>query len=262
MEFIKKHYEKILLGLVLAGLVGALVTLPFYISADKQKMEDLISGVTNPQHVQPLTNLDLSAGKSVLARLRAPYSLDFETRNKLFNPMRWEKSMDGTMIPAAGHTGPQVVVVTAIAPLDLVITLDSVVTNALGSRYVIGVAKQADPNPSNRIKRQHYVSPGDKNETFTLVAVKGPPENPDALMLKLADTGEEVPVSRDKPFRRTDAYVADFSYAPEKKVFRGRRNGDRVPFNGTDYIVDEVNSNELILMDPSNQKKTSLPFTP
>ena len=29
-----------------------------------------------------------------------------------------------------------------------------------------------------------------KNEGFTLTDIKGPPENPDELVLKLADTGE------------------------------------------------------------------------
>jgi hypothetical protein len=262
MEFFKKHYEKILLGLVLAGLVGALVTLPFYIDADEQKTHDLIDNLLNPKKVERLPDLDLSAGQTVVARLQAPYNLDFETQNKLFNPMTWEKSLDGTLIPATGHTGPQMVVVTSITPLNLVITLDSVVTNELGARYVVGVEKQAETVPSMRVKHQHYVSPGDKNDTFTLVAVNGPPENPDALTLKLADSGATVTISHDKAFRRVDAYAADFRYDPEKKVFRARRNGDKVSFNGTDYLVDEVNRNELILQDQSNQKRTSLPFTP
>ena len=35
MDFVKKHYEKILLGVVLLGLVGALVFLPFMIFSDQ-----------------------------------------------------------------------------------------------------------------------------------------------------------------------------------------------------------------------------------
>jgi hypothetical protein len=34
-NFLKKHYEKILLGLVLAGLIGVLVFMLFYIAADR-----------------------------------------------------------------------------------------------------------------------------------------------------------------------------------------------------------------------------------
>ena len=81
-------------------------------------------------------------------------------------------------------------------------------------------------------------------------------------MLKLVDTGEVVTVSRDKPYRRVDGYMADFRYDPERKVFRGRRTGDKVSFGGVDYVVVDVNQNELILSDQSNQKKTSLLFAP
>ena len=41
MDFIKKHYEKILLSAVLLGLVGALVFLPFLIFNDRQRLEDI-----------------------------------------------------------------------------------------------------------------------------------------------------------------------------------------------------------------------------
>ena len=265
MEFLKKHYEKILLGFVLAGLVGALVFLPFYIATDKQRTNDTIDTIFNSPSVKELTNLDLTASSSVSSRLKTSYNLDLETTNRVFNPMNWQKTLDNTMIPVANHIGPQMVIVTNTTPLYLIITLDSVATNnvELGSRYVIGVEKQAEKNPAKRRKQPHYVSIGDKaNDTFALVEVKGVPENPDALVVKLVDTGEMVTVSHEKPFRRVDAYSADFRYDPEKKVFRGRRIGDKLSFNGIDYTVDDVKQNELILRDQTNQKKTSLPFTP
>ena len=40
MDFVKKHYEKILLTVVLLGLVGALVFLPFLIANDQQTVSD------------------------------------------------------------------------------------------------------------------------------------------------------------------------------------------------------------------------------
>ena len=265
MDFLKKHYEKILLGLVLAGLVGALVFLPFYIGAESQKMTDLRNQYINPP-VKALTNLDLTLESNAMARLQSAYVLDFETGNKLFNPVEWQKGLNGD--PIKVHTGNEIgigaVVVTNIEPLYLVLTLDSITTNELGARYVIGVERQADKTPSKRHKQQRYVSVGDKpNDTFTLMDVKGAdPANPDALVLKLADSADAVSLSKDKPYRRVDAYAADFRYDPERKFFRSRRAGDRVSFNGTDYVVVDVNRNELILEDQSNQKKTSLPFTP
>jgi hypothetical protein len=188
-----------------------------------------------------------------------------ETTNHGFNPREWVKKPDGGMAPKEGHTGPQMVVVTNIMPLYLIITLDSATTNEVGTRYAVGVEKQADRVPAKRHKVPRFVSKGDKpNETFALVDVKATPDNPEAdeLTIKLVDTGEVVAISKGKPYRRVDAYAADFRYDPEKKSFHNRRVGDKVSFNGTDFIVDGVNQDELILQDQSNQKKTTRPFSP
>lgn len=261
MDFLKKHYEKVLLGLMLAGLIGVLVFMLFYIAADKADMENKRTSLTNP-HVKELTNLDMTMMDSAILRLKSSYQLDLETTNKLLNPMEWQRAMDNSLIPVK-NTGLHVAVVTNIAPLYLVISLVSSTTNELGARYVISVERQAAPTLQKRRLTQHFVSPGDKaNEAFTLLEVKGPPDNPDALTLKLADTGDVVTVSRDKPYRRVDGFMADFRYDPERKVFRGRRAGDKVSFGGVDYVVIDVNEHELILSDQSNQKKTSLPFAP
>jgi hypothetical protein len=260
MEFIKKHYEKILFCLVLAGLVGALVFMPFYIKSDTENQEEQKNARSNPP-VKALTNLDLTAQNNTIQRLNSDYALDLDTTNKLFNPVDWQKGPDGWV--KASQMGIGAAVVTNITPLYLILTLDSVITNEFGARYVIGVEKQAEKQTAKRHKQQHYVSKGDKpNDTFSLEEIKGAPENPDALELKLVDTGDIVIISRDKPFRRVDAYAADFRYDPEKKVFHGRRVGDRVSFGGGEYAVTGVSTYELILSDLSNQKKNTLPFTP
>lgn len=262
MEFLKKNYEKILLGLVLAGLVGALVFMPFYIAADNQQTTDTISSILNPP-VQQLTNLDLSAQAVVSARLRSSYSLDLETTNRVFNPLEWQRTPDNGLGLATSHVGPHMVVVTNITALNFVLSFDGVTTNELGARYNVGVERQSEKIPSKRRKVPRFVSVGDKpNDAFTLVQVKGAVENPDELVLKLADSGEVVSIAAGKPFRRTDGYSADFRYDPEKKSFRLKRAGDKVSFNGTDFLVDDVKLNELILQDQSNQKKTSRPFAP
>lgn len=261
MQFFKKHYEKILLGVVLAGLIGVLVFMLFYIASDKQQMESHVESLINPV-VKPLSDLDLTNNNRVISRLRTPFTLDFETGNKVFNPFEWQKTLDGQMVEKSS-LGAQQAVVTKIVPLSLILTLDKVLTNELGVRYVIGVEREAAHNYSQRHKQQRYVSVGDKaNDTFELVNVKGAPDNPDSLLLKLQDSGETVSVSRGKPYTRVDDYMADISYAPEKKVFSARRAGDKISFGGTDYTVVAVNKNEVILADQSNQKKTSLPFAP
>ncbi len=261
MQFLKKHYEKILLGVVLAGLIGVLVFMLFYIASDKEKMERDVTSLINPS-AKALPDLDLGTNGAALMRLQMPFQLDLETGNKIFNPFEWVKTADGRLVKKDNSVGARVAVVTNISPLYLVMTLVSATTNDAGARYVIQVEKQAAPTPAKRGKQQRYVSKGDKNETFHLLDVAGAPENPDSIIIKLADSGETVTVTHDKPYRRVDGYMADFRYDPEKKSFRSCRVGTHVSFNFTDYVVSEVGSNYLVLTDQSNQKKTTLPFAP
>jgi hypothetical protein len=48
MDFLKKNYEKILLGVVLLGLAVAVGFLPFKIASEKQKLKDMSDSVLNP----------------------------------------------------------------------------------------------------------------------------------------------------------------------------------------------------------------------
>jgi hypothetical protein len=260
MDFLKKHYEKILLGVMLAGLIGVLVFMLFYIASDQTDMENKRNSLTNP-HVKELTNLDLTVEDGAIARLKSTYNLDLETTNKLLNPGEWQMALDRSLIPAK-KTGLSATVVTNITPLYLVLSLDAVATNDMGAGYFVKVERQAAV-ASKRHPTRHYVSKGDKaNDTFALVDVKGAPDNPDALVLKLVDTGEVVTVTKDTPYRRVDGYMADFRYDPERKAFHGKRVGDKFSLGGVDCVVVGINQNELILEDESNQKKTSLPFVP
>jgi len=264
MDFLKKHYEKVLLGVMLAGLIGGLVFMLIYINADRTEMNNKSTGLINPV-VKDLTNLDMTALDAAAARLRAPYKLDLEATNKLFNPMEWQRALDGSLILAEKKTGSQVAVVTNISPLYTIISLEQVQMNDIATNYVIQIEHQAAPTVAKRRPTKHYLTKGEKpgaNDPVVLVDVKGPADNPTALVLKLTDSGDEISISKENPYRKVDAYSADFVYAPERKVFRGKRAGDKVPFGGVDYSVVDVSQNELILMDQSNQKKTSLPFAP
>jgi hypothetical protein len=212
--------------------------------------------------VVALTNLDLTEQSNVIERLQSPYKLDFDTTNKLFNPVEWQRTVDNRLIKAAGAT-PQAAVVTGVTPLYLVLTLDSVVTNELGARYIMGVERQSALNPALRHKQQRYVSMDDpKKDVFTLVQVKGPPENPDYLVLKLADTGETVMLSKTNRFERVDAYTADLKYDPEKDVWLGQRVGNHLKFAGDDYTIVDIRSNEVVLSAQTNQRKWTLRYAP
>jgi hypothetical protein len=243
MDLIKKHYEKVILIVVLLGVVGFLVFLPFIIAHDQDVLRQLIEDSTTSKKVQPLADLDLTRQAAISRRVASPPKFDFSSTNRLFNPLEWKKRSDGTIFPvtSANQTDASAAVVTKITPLYFIVTFESVETN----------------------KQQRYISAGEKKDFFILSAVNGDPADPSGLVLKLTDTGDTVTVSKDKPFQRVEAYSADLKYELEKPVknFAGLRIGSRISFGGEDYIVVAVDADELILSAQSNQKKTTLPFT-
>jgi hypothetical protein len=263
MDFLKKHYEKILLGVVLLGLVGATVFLPILILHDRNVLVQTRMGIIS-HPVKPLPPLNLAEESNTIHRLEPAYTLDFETTNRLFNPVEWKKAVDGSLIKieTGNEIGPTATTVTRITPLYFILTLDGVETNEFSVRYIIGVERQAATVPWQRAKRQHYASVGEKNDTFTITAVQGPPANPTQLILQLTDTGETAVLSKDQPFRRVDAYMTDLKYKPEGKSWQNQRVGDDLKFAGDDYIIVAISRNEVVLSAQSNQKKTTLHYKP
>jgi hypothetical protein len=262
MDFLKKHYEKVLLGVVLLGLAVAVVFLLLKIPSEKQKLEDMRNSLIN-RPVKALTNLDLALPDDMLKRMATPAMVDFSTPNKLFNPMPWQKAVDGRLIRAdATNVGPNAVTITKLTPLYLKLTLDSVTPLDTGTRYVIGIEKEAALNPRERNKTQKYCSLNTKNETFTLREVKAAPDDPTnaTVVLELNDSRQRVEVSKEHPFRRIDGYMVDLKYAPESKTWTARRIGAELYLNGEGYNIVAITENDVVLSAKSNQKKWTVKY--
>ena len=68
MDFLKKHYEKVLLGAVLLGLAAAVAFLFFKVASEKEELLRKETELTKPR-VTPLADLDLTPYQAVLQRL-------------------------------------------------------------------------------------------------------------------------------------------------------------------------------------------------
>jgi hypothetical protein len=261
MDFLRKHYEKVLLGVVLVGLAVAVAFLPFVISSEQAKLKEMSEAVLTPRP-KPLTNLDLTVPEVALKRVATPASIDFGAPNRLFNPMPWQQTADKKIIPQ-NKVGPNALTVTNITPLYLKLSLDRVETTIADTpKYVIGIEKQAAATAGQRGKKQTYCKLNDKNETFQLAEVKGKPEEPSQLIVILHDTGERAVIGKDKPFERVDGYKADLRYDPEKKSWPECRNAKPLTFNGEEYNVATITQNEVVLSAKSNGKKWTIKANP
>jgi hypothetical protein len=263
MDFLKKHYEKVLLGVVLLGLAVAVAFLPFKIASEKQALEDMRNQYRQ-RPVKELTNLDLSLPDAALKRMAVPARLDFSAPNRLFNPMPWQKASDGHLIKVdATNIGPNALVVTKMVPLYLKLSLESVTVSPDGTaRYIIGIENEAAATVAGRRKTSKYCSLNTKTDLFTLRKAKAAPDNPTnvVVVLELNDTRQLVDVSKDQPFRRTEGYMVDLKYAPETKNWTGRRIGSELGFNGELYNIVAITDDEVVLSAKSNQKKWSVKY--
>jgi hypothetical protein len=257
MEFLKKHYEKLLLGLVLLGLTVAAAMLPFVISAKRTELTTIRDNLINPK-VKELAPLDMAREDATLQRAQAPVRLSFSGKHNLVNPVLWQKSPDGRLLKI--QTGNEVVSaaeVTDIRPLYLNLSFDSV----SGKGFLFGVQNEAAASPAKRAKHQTLCSKDNpKNDYFTLREAKGPVESPTAFVLELNDSGEVVNVEPGKPYKRVDGYEADLKYAPENKLMRGQRVGATLTFAGGQYNIVAISKSNVVLSAKSNDKKTTLNF--
>ncbi len=257
MQFLKKNYEKVLLGLVLLGLVGTVVFLLFYVTTEKQAQEDRRTKIIN-RPVKPLDPPVLTQAEQLLQRPALPTSLDLSTTNKLFNPLRWQKNQSGQMFINEPGNAAKLLQVTKSTPLYFTISLDSVSMSDTTARYVIGVDQQAGSRPKG--KRSVYLSKGEKKDPVILRAVTGPADNPTGLVLELTDTGDQITISREKPFRRVDGYLVDLKYAADGRTFPNKRVDSSIVFGGNEYKVLGISQDEVVLSAP-NQKKLTIKYS-
>jgi hypothetical protein len=265
MDFLKKHYEKALLGAVLFGLVVGAAFLPLMIIGERRILEDK-SNVMLGRQPKPLPPLNLSRQEELINRAETPVSLDLSRTNRLFNPMRWQQTADGHLVKVPSEGPATLCQVTNITPLYFIITLDRVESSDSGSRYAIGLTHQATrrkmgPFFASKGDRKEYTFPGEKKEWFTLSQVEGPPENP-RLSLQLSDL-TTVSIATNAPFKRVEGYTADLYYPPDKKYFPyAHRKGDSLSVAGEDYIIVDIKQDVVVLSAKSNGKMTPIQYSP
>jgi hypothetical protein len=269
MEFLRKHFEKLLLSLVLLVLAAAVGYLPIKI---KQNQEEIRRADENPSIAttsRTVKSEDLSKYDATLKK--NPPGLALDGPHNLFNPVPWRKTSDGRLHPIK-QTGLEALVVTQISPLHLILAFDNVTGKAEAMRFAIGVTRETDPSKSKRRKIPAYVSLGapSKSDPFLVKSVIGPPDNPTGLVLELMDTKERVTVTKDKPFMRVEGYKADLKYDPENKIFPNRRaqseSSDtaeyQIELDNDKYNIVAISEKDVTVAAVSTSKRSVIKLKP
>lgn len=261
MRFLKAHYEKIILSIVLLGLAAAAALMPMKVSAEREK-EDARKTELIGKKVAPFPPIDLSSNVAALERLDQPEHLKLAGEHNLFNPVRWQRLPDGR-IQKGASVGLNAVKIINITPLHLRVFFDGVTGEAPNFKYIISEIRENE----RAAKQPRTAVKGQENTWFKLEDVEGPPENPTAVKLTLkptANTKEKDPVivGPQQPYERIIGYSADLQYEPDNLIKKNLRVHDDITFGGETYNVVAITQNEVVLSAKSNKKQTPIEFKP
>src|ERR1041385_6561905 len=128
MQFLKKHYEKVLLSIVLLGLAAAAAALPWQVSHERDRLEEIRRNLTVKVKPKPFKPLDdwITTNKTTLARLESPLNLELSGPHNLFNPVPWKKMNDNRLVPirTGSELGPGALKIAQIKELKLTVSFE------------------------------------------------------------------------------------------------------------------------------------------
>lgn len=261
MEFLKKHYEKVILSLVLLLLALAAAYLPFRVAAVNKDIETELPPVRPKEFVPPListniANLNRAQRKSSI-KLSGP-------EHNLFNPVGWLKNRDGDLMkdPFYGRKGPEALVVTQIDPLYFSVHYDRLIQDGEEIKYYFGVKREADPKKSNRRLLTRAIREREKDDIFILKEVHGDPRNPESFLLGILADNKDILVGSKEPdseYSEIAGYTANLVYPPESgRKFNAKRRGDKITIARKSYEIVVVLENEVVLKDVKTTKQTTI----
>jgi hypothetical protein len=253
MDFLKKHYEKIILSLVLLGLAVVAAKLPMQVNEEKQKEEARKQSLIGAP-AKPFPPIDLATNIAVLEKVKTPIRFEIAGKHNLFNPVLWQKRPDGSLIKVqtGGEIGINAVVVTAISPLQMIVQFDDVSISGKDVKYQVSVIRETDRQPRNA----RTLGIGQPSPLFTIRDIKGAPEAPTELQVLLAGDSQPVVVTKDKPYTRVIGYQAAIDYPPTGMTNRMIRKGDALPLGDETYNVVAITADTVIFSAKSNSKQT------
>jgi len=265
MDFLKNHYEKLILSVVLLGLAAAAGYLPFEVASVRERLAEVTTSIEEGK-VEPIPALDLSTNEVVLGRLKGRIDFTFgEGTHGLFNPAGVWKKGPGPggwpPIPPA-PSGLLGLVVTNITPLMLKLEYQGLSQTGSGgtTRYRFYTQNQASTNSALQRGRIVIQGANDKPDVFLIKDIIGARENPDGFLLELVDSRTTVSVGREKPFSEIAGYSADLRHEREGRSFLRQRQGAKLTVGGAAYNVVAISASDVTIEDDKTKRRTVIPL--
>jgi hypothetical protein len=243
MEFLKNHYEKVLLSVMLLGLAVAVAFLPSQMPKPRE--------TTGPETKQNFGKIDLKTNELAIKRLSSFKPLELSGAHNLLNPVLWRHTKEDTLIKVSGeNVGPGAVKIDRIQPLLFSLGFDGMT----GPAAQMTLVQQTNKNLNARGKTTLYVVPKAKQDLFKITRLIGPAENPTGVEVELKNSPDPITIEKGHPYEVVSGYVADLRYEPESLILKYQRVGDALKFDGDTNNIVEINSNSVVLSASSGTR--------
>ncbi len=251
MEFLKNHYEKLILGVIVLGLV---------ISAVMVSMKTSDEEISFSAYERKASPIDLSTNEAAMARFDTEHELNLEDKHYLFNPGVWQRKPDGSFITGS-QLGPKGLTIKDIRPLKFMVVFADTTT---GSTPRCSMRIQRVTPPGERglpeAVSSTLMAVGDENDFFTLTEMR-PPEAPQEVILQMKNSEEVVTLEKGgEPYQRIEGYIADLRYDAENKNFDRVREKSSLVLSGETNNIVSVTSDEIVLINPVTTLRTTLKY--
>jgi hypothetical protein len=252
MDFLKKHYEKIILSVVLLVVAAAAFWLTQTVSEVQASLEEQLQTKVrgNKKQLQPV---DLTNAITAVQLISKPVALDLSGDHNVFNPVRWIRGADGVPKPDPRLELSTTLKLTQTRPLFLSITYLGPTGIGDPYRYQFSIEQQAAKKVSDRRPVTLSLTEGTKNNFFRLQEVRGPKDTSGEVVIELVG-GERATLTKSKPFQKAMGYMADLRF--ENRDFIGKRADDNLVLAGTTYKIVAIGKDELVVSAPNGTRTT------
>jgi hypothetical protein len=253
MDFLKKHYEKLILSVVLLVVAGAAFWLTQRVESVRTTLEEQLK-LTVGMKKKALKPVDLAGDVAALKQLSEPSDLDLSSKHNVFNPIRWIRGADGVPKPDPRRDLANSLKLVATSPLNLTVVYLGPTGTGDPYRYQFSVSRDYEKKVSSRRPVTVSLTEGTKNEWFYLREIRGPKESSSEVVIELIEGNERATLSKDKPFARGRGFQADLRF--EAKDFPARRVDDSLNLGGSLYKIVAIGKEELVVSAPNGTRTT------
>lgn len=256
MDFLKKHYEKLILSVVLVAVAAAAFLLLIKVGQVKEDLANQLQERTR-RAGRELKAVDLTTNEMAVAKIADGFAVPLAPDHGAFNPGTWDRENNQLR-----RKDPRAVLarleVREIVPLNLVVSFTGVAGLADSPRYQFSITREYEKSAAKRRPTASSLTPGSKNDLFQLREVKGLPTAPTELVCELAESSQRFVVSGEQSLILPRGYAANLRF--DNRDLGVKRTDDTLNLAGATYKIVAITKDELVVSAP-NQVRTSLRLT-